>query len=174
MGAQVKTVASGLQVSERFLDDVRMSDWQRLGKYVVSRRVKLGYKQRADIAAAVGVSTRVMSDIENGKRGNFDSVTVASLEEVLGWETGSVATIAAGGEPTLRGQAFSHIPMKRNTASLVTQQIEMIYRSQMSALDKLEAIRMVLELHEQAIAEAGVAEGQGTAFDATVETSNNG
>lgn len=167
-------VVSGVQLAETFLDDVRMLDWKRLGKYVVARRVKLGYKQRGDFATAVQFSYRLLSDIETGRRSNYDAATIARLEDALGWETGSVFSVAADGEPTLAGQATARTPMKPGTANPVTQQIEMIYRSQMSALDKLEAIRMVLELHEQVVAEAGVAEGHGTAFDATVETSNNG
>lgn len=148
MGAVVKIAVSGVQVSERFLDDGRMSDWQRLGKYVVARREELGYKQRGDIASAVGVSTRVMSDIENGRRGNFDPVTVAALERVLGWETGSAHRIAAGGEPRLRAQ-----PTRADQPT--SDEIEMIYAStSMTALQKLEAIRIVLALRAEVEAES--------------------
>lgn len=148
MGAVVKIAVSGVQVSERFLDDGRMSDWQRLGKYVVARREELGFKQRGDIASAVGVSTRVMSDIENGRRGNFDPVTVAALERVLGWETGSASRVATGGEPRLRSQPA-------RTDQPTSDEIEMIYAStSMTALQKLEAIRIVLALRAEAEAES--------------------
>jgi transcriptional regulator with XRE-family HTH domain len=153
-GAVVKIAASGFQVSDRFLDDGRMSDWQRLGRYVLARREELGYKQRGDIASAVGVSTRVMSDIENGRRGNFDPVTVAALERTLGWETGSAARIAAGGEPAFRGGVVSPPTETGVSVGGQTDEITMIYESNMSARQKLEAIRMVLELRKQAEADS--------------------
>lgn len=126
-----------------------MSDWQRLGNYVLSRRVMLGFKQRGGFAAAIGVSARVVSDLEHGRRGNFDAVTIASLEQVLGWETGSAARIAAGGEPTLRAVAA---PAPADPDSVgPSDEIELIYASRtMTARQKLNAIRMVLELRRQA------------------------
>lgn len=141
--------------SERFLDDGRMSDWQRLGNYVLARRVELGYKRRGDFADAIGVSARVVSDLENGRRGNFDSVTIASLEDVLGWETGSVARIAAGGDPAPRGQVA--VAPEPHGSRAVPDEIEMIYASKsMTPRQKLQAIRMVLELREAADVESGV------------------
>lgn len=149
------TAVSGVPVSACFLDDVPMSDWGRLGRYVIARRVKLGYKQRGEFAAAVGVSSRVLSDIENGKRGNFDSVTIASLEDVLGWETGSAMRVAGGHEPALRSANTPIDVVPRSATSPVSDEIEMIYASRtMSPRQKLEAIRMVLHLREQADAEA--------------------
>ncbi len=65
------------------------------------RRVELGYRHRPAFADALGVSTRVLGDVETGRRGNFDSTTLAALENVLGWATGSVDRIVAGGEPVL-------------------------------------------------------------------------
>jgi hypothetical protein len=56
---------------------------------------------------AAQINVRVLSDIENGRRDNFDKVTIAKLEDALGWETGSVIRIAEGGEPWLREQAPS-------------------------------------------------------------------
>lgn len=140
----------GVGVAECFRDDVRMADWERVGKYVVARRVELGYKQRGDFAAALGVSARVVSDLENGRRGNFDSVTIASLENVLGWETGSFARVAAGGEPAMRDTDVPHPPVTAG-ARTMPDEIEMIYASRsMTAQEKLVAIRMVLHLRQQA------------------------
>lgn len=83
-----------------FRNDGHMPDWTRLGTYVVARRVELGYKQRNDFAAAAQIGLRVLSDIENGRRGNFDKVTIAALERALKWETGTALRVANGGEPT--------------------------------------------------------------------------
>jgi hypothetical protein len=76
-------------------------DWARLGEYVVARRVRLGYKKRPAFSDASGISTRILGDIETGRRGNFDPTTIAALENTLGWATGSASRIAHGGEPTV-------------------------------------------------------------------------
>lgn len=97
-----------LTVAECFRHDVHMPDLERLARYVIARRVELGWKQRIEFAAAAQITTRVVSDIENGRRYNFDPVTIAKLEKTLGWATGSVDDVANGGEPRLcgpRGQA---------------------------------------------------------------------
>jgi len=77
-------------------------DFGRLGSYIVSSRVALGYRHRQALADASGISIRVLSDLENGRRANFDSVTIAALEQALEWETGSVAQIVGGYEPITR------------------------------------------------------------------------
>jgi transcriptional regulator with XRE-family HTH domain len=146
MGMAVSEVTG----SERFLDDGVMSDWQRLGNYVLARRVELGYKRRGDFAQAIGVSARVVSDLENGRRGNFDPVTIAALEDVLGWETGSATRVAAGGDPSLRAQPT---PAEQSGGRELPDEIQMIYAStSMTPRQKLEAIRLVLELRAQAAA----------------------
>jgi transcriptional regulator with XRE-family HTH domain len=148
-----------------------MSDWERLGTYVVARRVELGHKQRAEFAAALQVSVRLLSDIENGRRSNYDPVTIAALENVLGWETGSAQRIADGGEPELRQQPAT-APGRTHIAGPAQDEIDLIYASKtMSAKQKLEAIRMVLELRKQAEEEAPPA-GE-TSSNAPVERANN-
>src|SRR5688500_10170750 len=117
----VETVLPG---AECFRHDGRMEDWQRLGEYVVARRVERGFRTRGDLASAVQVSSRLLGDIEKGRRGNFDPVTIAALEAALGWETGSVRRIVEGGEPQLRPPAPS------TTGERPPDEIELIYRSQ--------------------------------------------
>jgi hypothetical protein len=60
----------------------------------------MGYKTREDWAAAIGLSTRTLGDIERGRRPVGDA-TVAAIEEHLGWQPGSFTAILAGGEPEL-------------------------------------------------------------------------
>jgi len=127
-----------------FRHDVRMEDWERLGQYVVRRRVECGFKTRGDLAAAVQVSSRVLGDIEKGRRGNYDPVTIAGLESALDWESGSVRRIVEGGEPDVRASAPSA------AGEAPPDEIELIYRSHsMTARQKLEAIRMVMQLRAQ-------------------------
>jgi len=77
-----------------------MSAWERLGQYVVARRVQLGYKTRQPFADALGISRRTLGDIETGRRDKYELNTIAALENTLKWATGSIDDILAGGEPT--------------------------------------------------------------------------
>ena len=70
----------------------------RLGHYIVSRRVALGYRNRTDFADSLQFTVRTLSDIENGVR-KASPGTYAMLESKLGWAPGSIDTILAGGEP---------------------------------------------------------------------------
>jgi hypothetical protein len=73
-------------------------DLERLGHYIVSRRVALGYRNRTDFANSLQFTVRTLSDIENGIR-KASPGTYAMLENKLGWAPGSIDTILAGGEP---------------------------------------------------------------------------
>src|SRR5437773_2876343 len=77
-----------------------VSDWARLGARVVNRRVQFKLLTREMLATRSGISTRVLGDIEKGRRDNYDPMTLAALEQALRWETGSVRRILDGGEPT--------------------------------------------------------------------------
>ena len=71
---------------------------ERLGHYVVSRRVALGYRNRTDLANSLKFTVRTLADIEHGVR-KASPGTYAMLENKLGWAPGSIDTILAGGDP---------------------------------------------------------------------------
>jgi hypothetical protein len=71
---------------------------ERLGHHIVSRRVALGYRNRADLANSLQFTARTLFDIEHGVR-KASPGTYAMLENKLGWAPGSIDTILAGGEP---------------------------------------------------------------------------
>ncbi len=71
---------------------------ERLGHYIVSRRVALGYRNRTDLADSLQFTVRTLADIEHGVR-KASPGTYAMLENKLGWAPGSVDAILAGGEP---------------------------------------------------------------------------
>jgi hypothetical protein len=71
---------------------------ERLGHYIVSRRVALGYRNRTDLANSLKFTLRTLADIENGVR-KASAGTYAMLENKLAWAPGSIDTILAGGEP---------------------------------------------------------------------------
>ena len=71
---------------------------QRLGQYIVSRRVALGYRNRTDLASSLQFTVRTLADIEHGVR-KASPGTYAMLENKLAWAPGSIDTILAAGEP---------------------------------------------------------------------------
>lgn len=74
-------------------------DWTRLKNRVIAARVALGMKTRRQLARTMGISDRVIDDLENCRRTNYDQATLARLEQALGWATGSVDVVLSGGEP---------------------------------------------------------------------------
>jgi hypothetical protein len=73
-------------------------DLERLGHYVVSRRVAMGYRNRTDLASSLPFTVRTLADIEGGVR-KASAGTFAMLENKLSWAPASIDTILAGGEP---------------------------------------------------------------------------
>lgn len=71
---------------------------ERLGHYIVSRRVALGYRHRTDLASSLQFTVRTLADIEHGVR-KASPGTYAMLENKLAWAPGSVDIILADGEP---------------------------------------------------------------------------
>ena len=92
-------------------------DWKRLGKFVVSRRVALGMKDRreleqATMAAGMKITDRTLGSLERGH--SVSGSTLAAVELALNWEPGSAERILLGGEPTVKGQqAAPESPPKR-------------------------------------------------------------
>lgn len=82
-----------------------MADWVRLGEAVKSRRVQLGLHRQQDLASLTGLTRRVLSDIEHGRRGNYDKETLLRLEQALEWAPGSVRAVLDGGQPLSAAEA---------------------------------------------------------------------
>ena len=82
---------------------------ERLGHYIVSRRVALGYRNRSDLAGSLQLTVRTLADVEHGVR-KASPGTYAILENKLAWAPGSVDSILAGGEPN------ETVPELRRTA----------------------------------------------------------
>ena len=75
-------------------------DWNRLGRYVVRRRIELGWSAK-QLAEHAGMSPRLVGEIENGRRTSYSAKTVMALEGALLWQQGSVEDVLVGGEPSL-------------------------------------------------------------------------
>lgn len=75
--------------------------WQRLSRLLVERRLELGYAKRAPFARANGLShDRVLFDLENARRDNYDPATLALVEQIYRWRRGSIEAVREGGDPT--------------------------------------------------------------------------
>ena len=48
-------------------------------------------------SAATGLSTRLLDDLETGRRTNYSDTTLATVEAALGWSPGSCLRIVHGG-----------------------------------------------------------------------------
>jgi transcriptional regulator with XRE-family HTH domain len=75
-----------------------MDGWAALGQRVTAERGRR-WKSREAFSRASGVSTRVLDDLERGRRSNYAESTLAAVEAALGWEPGSCLRIVQGGRP---------------------------------------------------------------------------
>jgi hypothetical protein len=113
---------------------------ERLGHYIVSRRVALGFRNRTDLANSLQFTVRTLADIEHGVR-KASPGTYAMLENKLAWAPGSIDTILAGGEPNetvteLRRPA--HNPLAHTSAT--------------DALSRASTEELLLELRRRIVA----------------------
>jgi hypothetical protein len=74
-------------------------DWQRLGDYVVARRIALGMRDRRSLAGITGVTERTLGKVETGRR--VSASTLGALDNHLQWSPGSCRQVLAGGEPVV-------------------------------------------------------------------------
>jgi hypothetical protein len=74
---------------------------ERLGSLLKQRRVELGieFKNRSLFAAEVGLNYRLVQDIENAARDNFEDVTLLAIDRAYRWQGGSSARVLDGGDP---------------------------------------------------------------------------
>lgn len=102
--------------------------WKRLGELLVARRVDLGHPRRLTWARDVlGLSNdRIQSDLENGRRSNYDNATLAQVEQQYQWAPGSIRAVLGGGDPTPIGGLFDDEPSThgRSESWLELQQLD--------------------------------------------------
>lgn len=73
-----------------------MDGWARLGQRVAQERGR-HWRSRAAFARASGISTRVLDDVEKGRRTNYSATTLAAIEAALGWAPGTCLRVVQGG-----------------------------------------------------------------------------
>lgn len=74
--------------------------WARLAEAVRERRREVGIRRAKDLAVTMGVSPRLVGEIENARRTSYSNDTIRALEDALQWLAGSVASVVAGNSPT--------------------------------------------------------------------------
>lgn len=79
------------------------SGWHRLGAALRQARIDSGYPRMEAFAEQCGVSIRVLSDLEAGRRTNFSSRVLGRLETGVGWPPGTMDQIVADPEFTPPG-----------------------------------------------------------------------
>jgi hypothetical protein len=122
---------------------------ERLGHYIVSRRVALGYRNRTDLASSLQFTVRTLADVEHGVR-KASPGTYAMLENKLAWAPGSIDRILAGGEP------HETVTELRRPASAPVSQ------PSSDALSRATTEELLLELRRRIIAPAPSAPTPGT------------
>ena len=78
-------------------------DWRRLASYVISARIRAGYKDRRAFAAATGITERTLGKLEKGQ--HVSPETLAAIEPVLGWKPDSARQVLRGTAPVLADDA---------------------------------------------------------------------
>ncbi len=125
-------------------------DWDRLAQAIIDRRAALGYRTREALAAAAGLSSRLLADLEKNRRQNYDRITIARVEGAMEWEPGTVNTILRGGDyPGMAKPEPVDISHELMTASGIHAHLfaekmdltELIHRSPLNAERRYEIIR---------------------------------
>lgn len=73
-----------------------MNGKQNLAENVRKRRIDLGYRKIKDFAKEVGVTPRLIGEIENARRDSYSPTTLQALDSELGWTQGTSARLLAG------------------------------------------------------------------------------
>lgn len=71
-----------------------------MAELLTARRKELGYEKRLPFARANGLThDRALSDLENARRTRFDQATLAQVEQIYRWISGSIENVLRGGSP---------------------------------------------------------------------------
>lgn len=73
-----------------------MDGWARAAQLIVAARSRR-FRTQQEFADEAGVSKRLIGDLETGRRSNYTDAKLAAIESVLGWEPGSIRSLAHGG-----------------------------------------------------------------------------
>lgn len=72
--------------------------WKKAGDQLRRRRIELGYGDRQKFVDAHGLKYRIINDLENGNRGNYEPDTLIAAEVAYRLGSGSLRRALEGGE----------------------------------------------------------------------------
>lgn len=140
------------------MDPFTKEDWKRLGVRITQARVARGFMTAKDLAKDMGVTPRVIGDLENGRRDNYGSVTLAKLEQSLGWEPGGAKMLLGGGEmlstPT-GGRAVSRVQEEAQRSAEVRYALSKETAEELvqGIKDRVDELRRRVETADQLLAD---------------------
>lgn len=73
-----------------------MSGAKQLGQAVKDARISIGYNTRVAFAEALGMSSRIIAEIENARRDSYSDQTLWRIEDALGWKRGTAEELLHG------------------------------------------------------------------------------
>lgn len=77
------------------MPDTSIDKLRTVGALVIQRRLARGFKTKIQFSDATGLSTRVLTDLEAGKR-RLGSVSYVQIETALGWPAGEIDSYLDG------------------------------------------------------------------------------
>lgn len=94
--------------------------WARAGEMLAQRRVELDprYRNKRTFAAERGVNWRLVYDIENAKRTNYEPDTLRAIEVAYGLAPGNLDRILAAGEIETVSASRSQEPQRAETGGM--------------------------------------------------------
>ena len=128
-------------------------DRERLGRQVAQRRTHLGLSVSA-AARIAQIDRGTWTGIEKAAR-MTEAYNYAGIERALNWSPGSIAATLAGGNPTPQGDPvdLEKIPPTLPEGFDLQAEYERIERLDIPARTKLDLMRRITALYEQAQAE---------------------
>lgn len=91
----------------------------RLERYLEQRRLDLDMEW-TDVAKAAGIPTETLLQVRRGGLGANRSLTRKAVEDAVGWSTGDIEKVRAGGEPTIRAGLVAGLPVAATLGAMAT------------------------------------------------------
>jgi transcriptional regulator with XRE-family HTH domain len=98
--------------------------WARVAEQVKVRREDLGLTQR-QVAIAAGTTDRYISAIERAERDTYQQKTLRAIARALGWQSGSIDLILAGGDPVPAAEVTATRTIEERVTALEAELAEL-------------------------------------------------
>lgn len=121
------------------------------GQAVVDRRVKMGYRTRAQFADDIKLTTKTLGQVERGERPSYDRSTYATLDQALEWAAGTFEALLKGERVPAAQPEVVDLSVELMTAvgvhqNLFVPRVELAYlihESDLGPEDRFEVIKYI-------------------------------